>query len=349
MIRDKVQAISLDPKAFQQPNRAKLDSQTLEEWVRSEGGGHRAVQTVNLWTCAMLGQAARDMSALAFLEVPRTAGGIATSRSDEKGGAQYLRLKEGTSAIPKGMEKLLLPGTIRLNTQVTGILRTSNSLYSLVLAGGNHITAKKVIVSIPTSTYKLINFDPPLPPQRHAFNIHSRYGCYIKYLVLFRAPFWREAGSCGLAQSFRGPVSLIRDTSIDDQDNYALTCFIGSELGRKWHAMSAEDRQEGVLKQLARLYQVPEKVVRDNFIDTMTSPWMEDPWAGWGCPFSVTPPGILSDTEDGQLAIEPFGGIFFVGTELTNHWRGYMEGAIVSGSRGAQQALAALESGDARL
>lgn len=349
MIRDMVQAASLDESSFQQPRRAELDAVNLEQFIRQSGGGDRAVQTARLWTHGMLGQDPWEISALSFLEVARGGTGIANLRSDGEHGAQYLRLKEGTSAIPKGMAQMLPSSTIHLNCAVTAVIQQSKSHYTIKTGTGRQYTASKVIVSVPGTTYKNIQFDPPLPPQRLIYTTATRYGCYVKYICLFRTPFWRKDGGCGLAQSFRGPVSIVRDTSVDSEDNYALTCFIGSQPGRKWYGLSPAERQRVVLKQIAHLFRLSEAEVDAEFIDSLTSPWMEDRWAGWGCPFSVTPPGVIGDSADGDLISAPSGGLYFVGTELTNKWRGYMEGALVSGKRGAAQALEGLKASDARL
>jgi monoamine oxidase len=199
--------------------------------------------------------------------------------------------------------------------------------------------ARKVIISIPSPAYKDIQFDPPLPHQRQIYTTSTRYGCFVKFICLFKAPFWRSQGACGLAQSFRGPVNHCRDTSVDADENYALTCFLCSEQGRRWLALNSSDRRDAVLYQLGSLFGVGYDVVRFEFIGSMTSEWPQDRWAGWGCPFPVTPPGVIGGYGDGQLAMEKCDGLYFVGTEFTDEWRGYMEGALRSGKRGAAQAL----------
>jgi len=59
-----------------------------------------------------------------------------------------------------------------------------------------------------------------------------------------------------------------------------------------------------------------------------------------GCPCPVTPPGIMSDV--GKALREPFESIHFVGTETSFEWKGYMEGAVRSGERGATEVIEAL-------
>jgi monoamine oxidase len=338
-LRNLTEAASLDPKNFIQPEREKLDSITFEQWCRSTGVGTQALQTARVWCRGTTGQDPSDLSALAYLEVCRGALGLVNLRHDGKDGGQYLRLEEGTQSIAIGMSKLLPCGSIRLSTPVSAITSQNSSSYTITTARGEILRARKVIVSVPGPAYKTITFSPPLPPVKQSYTTAARYGCFIKFVCLFETPFWRQQGACGLAQSFRGPINHCRDTSVDHSVNYALTCFLCAGPGRKWLALGKEDRSESVLKQLGSLFGVGYEAVKDEFRGSITSEWTDDRWAGWGCPFAIMPPGTIGHCELDDVAHQKSGGMYFVGTELTNVWRGYMEGALRSGQRGASQAL----------
>lgn len=332
----------MDVKSFEQPKRDELDGITFEQYCRNAGADTRALQTARVWTRGTLGQDPSDVSALAYLEVCRGGLGLVNLRYDGKHGAQFLRLQEGTQSISIGMSKLLPGGTIRLNSPVTSIVQTSVELYSITTARGDIFQARKVITSIPGPTYKNITFDPPLPLQKELFTNSARYGCFVKLICLFETPFWRQQGSCGLAQSFRGPINHCRDTSVEQQNNYTLTCFLCAGPGRKWLGLRKEDQEVAVLKQLGSLFQVGFEAVQAEFLGSVTAQWTQDKWAGYGCPFATPPPGLLADSPVGNITSQQFNGIYFIGTELTDEWRGYMEGALRSGKRGAAQVLAGL-------
>lgn len=341
-LQQTVEAASLDPVNFKPPIRAELDQLTFEQWCRRQSCcSEKAIRTATLWCRGTLGQDPSDVSALAFLEVARGAGGIIRLRYDGKDGAQNLRIQEGTQSIAIGMARLLPQDAIRLNHPVVSVQRAHES-HVVTTTDGQRIQARAVIVSVPSPAYKNIQFDPPLPPSKQAYTSTVRYGCYAKYVCLFKTPFWRKQGACGLSQSFRGPLNHCRDTSVDSQGNYALTCFMASEPGRRWLALSDEDRREAIIRQLSSLFAVGHEAVRGELIDTITSEWMQDSWAGWGCPFAVAPPGVLGRCDDEEWCKQSVDGVYFVGTELTNQWRGYMEGALRSGKRGAVQVLCQL-------
>lgn len=349
MLRDMVETASLSQETFKQPKRGELDNITFEQWCRYAGAGTRSLETARLWCRGTLGQDPGEVSALAFLEIARGGMGIVNLRYDGKDGAQYLRLEEGTQSIAVGMSRLLPGSSIKLNTPVIAITQHTSKLYIATTASGHTFKAHKVIVSIPGPAYKNITFSPPLSLQKQIYTTTARYGCFIKFICLFKTPFWRRQGACGLAQSFRGPMNHCRDTSVDTSGNYALTCFLCAGPGRMWMALNENDRCEIVMKQIGSLFGVGYQAVKSEFLGSITSEWMQDRWAGWGCPFAITPPNVIAEGAADSIESQKFGGIYFVGTELVDEWRGYMEGAVRSGIRGAAQALADLRLDEARL
>lgn len=77
------------------PWGAKYDDVTLEEFMRQQGAGEKAMGTVSIWTRAMLGCEPSELSALYFLDYCKSGGGLLQMRSDKKNGGQHLRLRTG--------------------------------------------------------------------------------------------------------------------------------------------------------------------------------------------------------------------------------------------------------------
>ena len=73
-----------------------------------------------------------------------------------------------------------------------------------------------------------------------------------------------------------------------------------------------------------------------SFFDTQ---WATEPWSR-GCPVGIWPPGLL--LANGEQLRAPQGRIKWAGTETSNYWNGYMDGAVRSGERAAKEALADL-------
>jgi monoamine oxidase len=307
----------------------------------------------------MLGVDPSEVSALYFIECKFThlllvsndevsidcaaGGGLMTMRSDGRGGGQYLRIREGTSALVEGLAQKLKPDSIRLNSPVAKVSQQSDGkvLVSTRAPTPQTYLARKVIVSVPTPVYKTIQISPPLPASKTAVTNRTRYGFYTKYIISFSKAFWTEKKFCGLAQSFIGPVSVFRDTSLGDE-HPALTCFLGGSFGRKWAAQDAEAKKTSILKQMSQIFADGQEVSQ-YVVETFESPWMDEEFSGWGCPCANMPPGVLAGGWDALCA--PSGNVIFVGTELSMVWRGYMEGAIRSGESGALQVISDLEGG----
>jgi monoamine oxidase len=66
--------------------------------------------------------------------------------------------------------------------------------------------------------------------------------------------------------------------------------------------------------------------------------WATEPWSR-GCPVGIHPPGLLLAYGDQIRA--PQGRIHWAGTETSNYWNGYIDGAVRSGERAAKEVLGA--------
>ncbi|KAH8655413.1 putative flavin-containing amine oxidase [Xylariales sp. PMI_506] len=339
-IRDMVEA---DCQAVDtwKPKDTSLDSLTFEAYLRSRGASEAAVTTATVWTRAMLGQDPRDISALYFLNYCKSGGGLLQMRSDRKDGGQYLRVRQGTQIFAKGLASSLPQDAIRLSSPVQAISQESGRTIK-VQSAGTVFSTRKVITTVPGPALKNISFYPRLPPVKQVWVESLTYGYYTKAMMEFKSAFWIERGFCGLAQSFVGPASVVRDTSSPADNKHVLTCFMSADPGIAWAALSTREKELALLNQLEKLYGV--KNLEDQFLSMTMYEWVKDEWAGWGCPCTALPPGVL-DTLGGDSLREPVGSLHFAGTETAGEWKGYMEGAIRSGERAAAEVVKDLSSG----
>lgn len=96
-------------------------------------------------------------------------------------------------------------------------------------------------------------------------------------------------------------------------------------------------RKEAILQQIEKIFGPFAKVEKP--IDMVEQIWKNEQWSQ-GCPCPVMPPGLMSAHE--HVLREASGRIHFVGTETAFEWKGYMEGAVRSGERGAAEVLLAM-------
>jgi monoamine oxidase len=67
--------------------------------------------------------------------------------------------------------------------------------------------------------------------------------------------------------------------------------------------------------------------------------WIKEHWSQ-GAPSPVMGPNLLNKYADVLRA--PCGNLHFVGTETAYEWKGYMDGAVSAGERGAVEVIQAL-------
>jgi monoamine oxidase len=342
-VRDMVEADCQKLDLASEPDK-ELDSMTFAAYLDNRNATATAVRTATIWTRAMLGQEPTDISALFFLQYCKAGGGLLQMRSDRKGGGQHLRMRQGTQYIAKSLAATLPDGVLRPSTAVTSIQQVSPDLVRVQTSAGA-FQATKVICAVPPTVLRDLTAELQLSAEMRLALSSYAYGFYMKVMARFKSPFWVSRGFCGLGQSFTGSACIFRDTSVPAQGKHILTCFMAGETGRRWAEQPEQARKEVLLKQIGDTYGVSAEV-QSEFVELLHYEWRTDAFTGYGCPSPALKPGVL--TSMGTQWKRPVGGVHFVGTEFSNVWRGYMEGAVRSGESGGEEVVAELKQRDPR-
>lgn len=252
----------------------------------------------------------------------------------------WLLIATGNQTFSKRLAAQLHPGSVKLSTPVTSICQNRQGC-TVTTDDGKKFQAEKVIVSVPTALYKLLKFDPPLPAAKQELSESTKLGYYAKTILVFSTPWWQDAGLSGIFTSDNGPISFTRDTCSPEDEQYSITCFHTGQPGRDWSKLPAQERQDAVLAQFRAAFHVAVEEIPAP-IKIIEKEWVKDPWAQ-GAPTPVMGPGLMT-SDAGKSIREPFGSIHFVGTETSLVWKGYMEGAVRSGVRGATEVLEGLKT-----
>ena len=139
--------------------------------------------------------------------------------------------------------------------------------------------------------------------------------------------------------SYKGPVVVARDTSVDENKYYTLTCFVNGRKGEEWAKMHPHERRSVVLDQLAALYNVGLDSEAYRPIEFFEQIWKHENYSKG----ALAPITALEQYARDSLYGKPVGNLHFVGTEFSRDWKGYMEGALWSGEQGAKEVVDALE------
>jgi monoamine oxidase len=189
------------------------------------------------------------------------------------------------------------------------------------------------IVAVPLPLSVRIAYHPELSAERDVLAQHMPMGSVIKYWVAYEKPFWREHGLNALITSDTPPTDFFADASPPEGRPGFLVGFIEAHNALKWTGRPMEERKRMIVERVVSLLG-PEGA---NPIDYEDQDWPADPWSR-GCYGASMGPGVM--TTVGKVIRQPHGRVHWAGTETSARWMGYIEGAIRSGERAAEEVLA---------
>lgn len=244
-----------------------------------------------------------------------------------------LTVMTGTQSISKGLAKMLKPGSVLFNTAVEKIQQVDGGCV-VTSNGGSQYRCRKVVVSVPTPLYRHITFNPPLPQEKREYAESTLLGDYSKVTLVYTSPWWRDIGLSGSFVDLGGPLLFSRDTSVDQDGQYSITCFVVGDDSRRWSQLQPKARRDEIVNSLAEMVGPEGREKLFAYEDYRDTVWKEERWSeGAPCP------APKAGGWNGLALRAPFDNIHFVGTETAFEWKGYMEGAVCSGRRGAKEVV----------
>lgn len=319
------EAIPLDAP-FSAAHAELWDSMTLETWKREFLRTSKARALLDIVTQSVFGAEAGDLSFLFFLFYLRS-GGSLEKLIGIAGGAQETRVHGGTQQI---CDRLAAPlgDALRLSSPVRAIQHGGDGVK--VVADSGAYVGTYAIVAVPPHLAGRIAYDPALPPLRAQLMQRMPMGSIIKCIMVYEKPFWRDAGYSGEIASDEGPLCAVFDDTPEGSGEGSLIGFIAGDAARSWSERSREDRRDAILKQFVECFgeraATPKEYIEKN--------WLEEEWSG-GCYEAFMGPGVM--TSYGKALRAQAGRIHWAGTETSDAWCGYMDGAVRSGERAADE------------
>jgi len=261
----------------------------------------------------------------AMARMVRSQGGLRTALGT-RGGAQDSLLVEGIGTLVDGLAGELGP-RVRLGEQVVSVADDGSDVIVRTAAGGL-VRAGRVVVTAPPPTAARIALDPPLPPQRAALGTDMYMGTVHKAIAIYERPFWRDHTRAELLV-LDPPGRAVFDSGPPDGPGHLCLLVAGPEA-RTIDGLDPAERRERLLGPLAPQLgpQVREPV------DWHEKSWHLDEHAGGG--YLAHP---LPGTTDGYPPVPsaPLGNVHWAGSETSTEHPGYLEGAIASGLRVADE------------
>jgi monoamine oxidase len=313
------------------------DSETFYTWLKANELNPDFMRLAATATDAIFGQEPRDLSLLYVVYYIAASGNETNQGTFERnfqtaGGAQQERLVGGSQLISIRVAAEL-GSSVVLNAPVQRIAQSATGVK--VYVGRAHVTAKLAIVATPPTLAGRIEYEPLLPALRDQFTQRAPMGSYAKVDAVYETPFWRAEGLTGQAVSVNGPVRVTFDSTPKEGTPGVLLGFIGGTDARGWYGLPAEQRRQAALDSFANYF--GEKARKP--LQYVENAWADERFSR-GDPVAGLPPGVLLDF--GTALRAPVGRIHWAGTETSDFWAGYMDGAVRSGERAASEVLAEL-------
>jgi monoamine oxidase len=310
-----------------------LDSMTLEAWRRTAWAIGPDVRSVmDVVVRAVLGAEAGELSLLHFLWLVSSNNGL-MRLTETRGGFQQDRIVGGTQQISDRLAATLGPDRVRLGVAVSAILQDPSGV--TVESSLRSWRSKRIVVAVPLAIAGRIAYEPLLPEARSQIHQRVAMGSTVKIFATYERAFWRERGLSGEAVGTSGAISVAFDNSSHDGSVPCLLGFVVGHAARLFATMPREKRRAQMLEELARFFGPEAK----SPVEYAEIDWGEERFSG-GCPMGNFPPGALSAF--GHALRTPMGRIHWAGTETARQCVGYMEGAVESGDRVAEEILAVL-------
>ncbi|MCH9732040.1 MAG: flavin monoamine oxidase family protein [Actinomycetia bacterium] len=313
--------------------RAQLwDSMTLQSWLHSNVRFRQTRELMSVITTSIFAAEPEELSLLHFLFYVHSGGNL-DRLLETTNGAQEKRVVGGTQRLATELAaRLKTP--VRLSTPVSSIVQNDTNV-EVFTNQSQPVRADAVIVAIPPHLTAGITFEPSLSGRRSQLVQNTPMGAVIKCVAVYPQPFWRQHGLNGISLSPHGPVSLTFDNSPPDGEVGMLVGFIEGRHAREIGALPSTGRRALVIDHFGNCFGPAARKP----IDYADKDWTADVWSG-GCYGAHLTPSIW--TQFGPQLREPHGLVHWAGTETATHWNGYIDGAISSGKRAAQEVSARL-------
>lgn len=278
-----------------------------------------------------------DASLLWFLWYVSQCGGFGRSIATTNGG-QERKIKGGTQQISCKIREKLGNNRVLLNKPVYKIDQTLGPLVVVNTLDGSQYRADYVIIAVSPHLHLKMHYAPPLPPEKNLLAQRSPMGMVAKIILFYETEFWKEKGYCGsfIIQSgdhVNYPVVLGLNETKPDGSHPSIIGFITARYWFETRHLSKEEKARIVARSYAQATECEEFLTP---IHVEHFDWTCEQYSG-GCYTTYYPTGVLS--KFGPYLRQPFGRIYYAGTETAIKWSGYMDGAVSSGERAAREIL----------
>ncbi|CAN5386071.1 FAD-dependent oxidoreductase [soil metagenome] len=313
------------------PKAAKWDRTTLAQWLADNLKAKQAHELLGMALAGTYTSAASEISLLFVLHQLASSGGPDFVLG-VKDAAEDARPVGGMGAIYRPMAAEL-DDAIQLGQPVRSIHQDADGV--TVRSDRISVRASRVIVAVPLAIASQIIYEPMLPVDRSFLHQRMPSGAVLKCHAVYETPFWRADGLTGQSAA-PGTAAAVTIDACNHTADLGLLCIINEgPAARKLTAMDPADRRAAMVAALSERFGPKAGAP----IDFTQQDWTVERYSGGGM-ISHAPPGVL--TEFGPALRAPCGRIHWAGSESSAVMQGFVDGAVRSGERAANEVTAQL-------
>ena len=260
------------------------------------------------------------------------------------GGEKMFRIFGGNDRLPAALAKTL-GSRLQLQTILRRVTQARDSV-SVALESQGRIEQARfdhVICAVPATTLRDVTFEPGLPEAQREALSNIRYGASTKTALQFdRAPWRTRGGVRAFGTSL--PIGAVWDGNEEQARGRGLTpskqpgiltLLAGGSASAATQDMLAAEGPSRIIREMSWL-----NLKNTKLLAWASVSWEHDPWSRGGYAFFDP---RFTPSHRYWLA-RPFGRIFFAGEHTSLRWQGYMNGAVETGLRAAEEVHARARS-----
>jgi monoamine oxidase len=291
-----------------QPGLEDLDI-PLSEWLDGFALPTLTRDFVMAWPSFYMGVDPSEVSALQFLTwtagFNNSAVAYLTELTD--------KVKGGTvSLVTKIIEDS--GAEVRLDTKVLAVTQESDTVRVRTAVAGEELRTRGVVITAPVNTWHAINFEPTLSGAYGAMAAEGQPAHTIKVWILVRG-VEKDFFGVGRTTVFKWLASEYHT----EDGTYMVGFALPDDL---------DPRDTEAVAGAVREFLPNVEVLRTDFHDWNADPFSQGTWMAFR-------PGQIMRNTPGFL--QPHGNVVFAGSDVAHGWAGWIDGAIESGGRAAEQ------------
>jgi len=297
---------------------SEIDNISLRQLLINMGASEGAISLIEASQLGVLGFGFDSVSAM---------DGVVTE-AIASGGAFY-EIVGGNDKLPKALQKKVKK-QFKKRAVIQRIEQNETSVTVTYLRDGVNetITADRAVCTLPFPVLKDIEVFPAFSEEKQRAINELKLTPVTRTYLEFRSRVWQQSGLDGMGFTDLNIQNTYSPTISQPGQRGILVSYTGGQRALDLGEMTERDRRQLVLRRMGDLF----GSISNQFESSISQIWHKDEWARGG--FTYFEPGQMTSLL--PIAQRPEGRIHFAG-EHTSAWHGWMNGALESGNRAAEE------------